>query len=59
MIDMEYMADFNSSPPDKMTVISQMTFSDAFSWKKSFVFWSKFHKSFVPKGPIDNNPALI
>ena len=29
----------NSSPLDKMAAISQMIFSDAFSWMKSFVFW--------------------
>ena len=26
-----------------MAAISQTIFSDAFSWMKSFVFWSKFH----------------
>ena len=30
-------------PLDKMAAISQMMFSDAFSWMKSFVFWFKFH----------------
>ena len=25
---------------------------------KSFIFWLKFHWSFFPKGPIDNNPGL-
>ena len=43
------------SPQDKMTAISQTIFSDAFSWMKSFVFWLKV----VPKGPIDNNTALV
>ena len=33
----------NSSPPGKMTIISQTIFSDAFSWMKSFIFWLKFH----------------
>ena len=40
----------NSHPPpppppplDKMAAISQTTFSSAFSWMKSFVFWLKFH----------------
>ena len=28
---------------DKMATFSQTIFSDAFSWMKSFVFWSKFH----------------
>ena len=32
-------------PLDKMAAISQMIFSDAFSWMKSFVFWLKFHRS--------------
>ena len=32
-------------PLDKMVAISQTIFSDAFSWKKSFVFWWKFHWS--------------
>ena len=30
-------------PLNKMAAISQATFSDAFSWIKSFVFWLKFH----------------
>ena len=30
---------------DKMATISQTIFLDAFSWMKSFVFWSKFHRS--------------
>ena len=30
---------------DKMTTISQMIYSDAFSWMTSFVFWLKFHWS--------------
>ena len=33
------------SPLDKMAVISQTIFSDAFSWMKIFVFWLKFHWS--------------
>ena len=32
-------------PLDKMAAILQTVFSDAFSWMKSFVFWSKFHWS--------------
>ena len=32
-------------PVDKMATISQMTFSSAFSWMKSLVFWFKFHWS--------------
>ena len=30
-------------PLDKMAAISQAIFSDAFSWMKIFIFWSKFH----------------
>ena len=30
-------------PLDKMAPISQTTFSSAFSWMKSFVFWFEFH----------------
>ena len=42
-------------PLDKMATILQATFLDLhFSWLKNFDFWPKF-----PKGPIDNNPALI
>ena len=36
-----------------MAAISQAMFSDAFSWMKSIVL------KFVPKGPIDNNPAFV
>ena len=36
---------FNSSPLVKMAPILQTTFSNAFSWMKSFVFRSKFHWS--------------
>ena len=32
-------------PLDKMAAISQTTFSNAFSWMKSFVFWFKFRRS--------------
>ena len=32
-------------PLDKMATISQMIFSYAFSWMKSFVFWCEFHRS--------------
>ena len=42
-------------PLDKMAAISLMISSVAFSWMKSFVFWL----TFVPKGPIDNKPALV
>ena len=42
-----------------MDVISHTIFSDSFSWMKKFVFWLKFHWSFVPKGTINNIPALV
>ena len=37
-------------PLDKMAAISQMIFSDTFSWMKSFVFWLKCHWQ-DPGGP--------
>ena len=37
----------NSSPLDKMAAILQTIFSDAFSRRKSFGFWSKFHWSLL------------
>ena len=44
---------------DKMAAILQ-TFSNAFPWMKTFKFQLKFHWSlFVPKGPINNIPALV
>ena len=33
----------NSSLPNKMATISQMTFSNEFSWMKMFEFWLQFH----------------
>ena len=42
---------------DKMNAISQKTFSNAFSWMKMFEFWLDL--KFVPKGPINNTPALV
>ena len=35
--------------PNKMAHIWLTTFSKAFSWKKLFVFWLKFHWSFVTR----------
>ena len=40
---------------DKMAAIFQMTFSNAFSRMKIYEFWLRF----VPKGPINNIPALV
>ena len=55
----------DSAPLDKIAAITQIIFSDAFSWMKSFVFWLKFHLIFiqilvnlVPKGLINNNLAF-
>ena len=45
MCPVRMRCDINSSPLDKMAVISQTIFSDAFLWVKSFAFWSKFHWS--------------
>ena len=42
----------------KMDAISQTTSSSAFSWMKMFEFRLKISMKFVPKGPINNNPAL-
>ena len=42
-----------------MATISQTMFSNAFSSMKMFKFLSKFSLKFIPKGPIDNKPALV
>ena len=39
------MHDLTHIPLDKMPTISQTTFSNAFSWTKSFVFWFEFQWS--------------
>ena len=49
----------NSSPLDKMAAISQAILSDAFSRMKKFGILLTISLKFVPKGPIDNNPALV
>ena len=43
----------------KMAAISQTIFSDAFSWMKSFEFQKQNPLVCVPKGPIENYPALV
>ena len=43
---------FNSSPLDKITSISQTTFSSPFSWMKSLVFWFEFHWSLLIFGLV-------
>ena len=52
-----FLNTFNWSPLDKMAAISQTIFSDAFSWKKSLVFWLR--KKSLKFVPIDNNPVLV
>ena len=42
-----------------MADILQMTFSDAFSWKKSFAFLIGISLNFVADGVIDNKSALV
>ena len=46
-------------PVDKMATSSQVTFQNAFSVIKRFVFRVKFHRHFGPKGPIDIKSALV
>ena len=43
---------------DKMAVIFQTTFSNAFSWMKMNEFRLKISLKFVPKGQINNIPSL-
>ena len=40
-------------PTDKMSAISQTTFSNVFSWVEFLYFDSNFTEVCVPKGPID------
>ena len=42
-----------------MDAISQTTFSSTFSWMKMFEFRFKISLKFVPKGRINNIPALV
>ena len=44
MVPMHFLAHL---PLDKIAAISQTTFSNAFSWMKSFVFWFEFHWSLI------------
>ena len=44
---------------DKMAAISQTTLSNSFSWMKMFENAPKISLTFVPKGPINNIPALV
>ena len=47
----------NLFPPGQNDKISQTTFSNAFSSKVRFL--TEISLKFDPKGPIDNNPALV
>ena len=44
-------AHFNSSSPAKMTAISQ-TFSNAYSWMKSFAFWFEYYRGFYLRAQL-------
>ena len=44
---------------DKIDAILQTTFSNAISWMKMFEFRLQISLKFVPKGPINNIPALV
>ena len=44
---------------DKMAAISQTLFSNAFSWMKKYCILINISLKFVPKGPINNIPALV
>ena len=43
---------------DKIVAISQMTFSNAFSWIKNFKFWLKFYWNLFLRVHLTINPAL-
>ena len=43
----------------KMAAISQTTFSNAVFLMKMLEFQFQFSLEFVPKGPVDNNSALV
>ena len=44
---------------DEMAVIAQTTFTNAFSSKWNVRISIKISPKIVPKGPIDNNPAMV
>ena len=41
-----------------MAVVAQTIFSDVFSWIEKCIVL-KISPKFVPKGPIDNKPAVV
>ena len=49
---------FSHPPLNEMSASSHMIFSNAFSCMKSSIFWLMFLLKFVPRGPINNNPAI-
>ena len=57
-IHSKYIEVINTSPLDKMATISQMTFSNSFSWMKNVIFRFEFYW-FVPKGPIDEKSVCV
>ena len=48
----------NSFPPEKMSVISQTTVSNAFSLMRN-LYLIQVSIKFAPKGPVDNTPVLV
>ena len=44
---------------DKIDAVSQMTLSNAFFFNENVRIAIKISLKFVPKGPINNNPALV
>ena len=42
-----------------MDAISQTMFPNVFSWMKMFEFRLNISLKFVPKGPINNIPAMV
>ena len=42
-----------------MAAISQTMFSNEVSWIKIFLFLIRISLKFVPKGPVDNESALV
>ena len=44
---------------DKMAAIFQTTFSNAFLWNENVWIAIKISLKVVPKGPFNNNPAMV
>ena len=44
---------------DKMGTILQMTFSNAFSWRKMFIFWFEFHLSLFKEVNLTKKSLLV